>query len=157
MFRPIDLASNCYLSVRQLTLAQTTPLIETVGMDLGLFFRGLPSGDAWNSAKDRMISMGAKTHGNKYIESYGTILDLQLNTAERSLSLTILLKGEETPVDIHVREYAFSTDDGKSFLVIDGSKINTSREWLTKLAQDHVGQRRLAVPEKLEWVIQLLS
>jgi hypothetical protein len=126
-------------------------------MDVGSFFRGLPGGEALNNAKDRMIAMGAKTHCNKPIEPYGTILDLQLNTAERSLSLTILLKGEETPVDIHVREYAFSNEEGKSFLVIDGSKIDTSREWLTKLAHDHVGQRRLAVPEKLEWVIRLLS
>jgi len=126
-------------------------------MDLGSFFRGPPSGDAWNSAKDRMIAMGAKTHCNKHIEPYGTILDLQLNTAERSLSLTILLKGEETPVDIHVRDYAFSTEDGRSFVVIDGSKIDTSREWLTKLVHDHVGERRLAVPEKLAWVIHLLS
>ena len=126
-------------------------------MDVGSFFRGLPGGEALNSAKDRMIAMGAKTHCNKHIEPYGTILDLQLNTAERSLSLTILLKGEETPVDIHVRDYAFSTEDGRSFVVIDGSKIDTSREWLTKLVHDHVGERRLAVPEKLAWVIHLLS
>ena len=132
-------------------------MIEIVAMDVGSFLRGLPGGESLNSAKDRMIAMGAKTHCNKHLEPYGTVLDLELNTVARSLSIKLLLKGEETPVDIHVRDYAFSTEDGRSFVVIDGSKIDTSREWLTKLVHDHVGQRRLAVPEKLAWVIHLLS
>jgi hypothetical protein len=126
-------------------------------MDVGSFLRGLPGGQALNSAKDHMIAKGAKAHCNKYIEPYGTVVDLQLNTVERSLFLTLQLKGEETPVDVHVREYAFSTEEGKSVLVIDGTKIDTSREWLTKLLHDHFGQKRLVVPEKLEWVVQLLS
>ena len=132
-------------------------MIEIVTMDVGSFLRGLPGGESLNSAKDRMIAMGAKTHCNNHLEPYGTVLNLELNTVARSLSITLLLKGEETPVDIHVRDYAFSTEEGKSFVVIDGSKIDTSREWLTKLVYDHVGQRRLAVPEKLAWVIHLLS
>jgi len=132
-------------------------MIEIVTMDVGSFLRGLPGGESLNSAKDRMIAMGAKTHCNKHLEPYGTVLDLELNTVDRSLSIKLLLKGEETPVDIHVRDYAFSTEDGRSFVVIDGSKIDTSREWLTKLVHDHVGQRRLGVPEKLAWVIHLLS
>jgi hypothetical protein len=132
-------------------------MIEIITMDVGSFLRGLPGGESLNSAKDRMIAMGAKTHCNKHLEPYGTVLDLELNTVDRSLSIKLLLKGEETPVDIHVRDYAFSTEEGKSFVVIDGSKIDTSREWLTKLVHDHVGQRRLAVPEKLTWVINLLS
>jgi hypothetical protein len=46
--------------------------------------------------------------------------------------------------------------DGKSFLIIDGQKIETSREWLTALIRDRVGKERLAVPDNLEWVAHLL-
>jgi hypothetical protein len=126
-------------------------------MDVGSFLRGLPGGQALSSAKDQLIAKGAKAHCNKYIEPYGTVVDLQLNTVDRSLFLTLQLKGEQTPIDLHVREYAFATEEGKSVLVIDGGKVDTSREWLTKLLHDHVGQKRLVVPEKFEWVIQLLS
>jgi len=126
-------------------------------MDVGSFLRGLPGGQALKSAKDRLIANGAKTHCNKHIEPYGALLDLQLNTVDRTLSLTLLLKGEETPVEIHIREYAFSTEEGKSFLMIDGNKIDTSREWLTNLVRDHIGPKRLVVPDNLEWVIKLLS
>jgi hypothetical protein len=125
-------------------------------MDVSSFLRGLPGGQALNSAKDRLLAKGAKAHFNKLVERYGTLLDFQLNTADRALSLALLLKGEETPIEIHVHEYTLSTAEGKSVLVIDGRKIDTSREWLTELIRDQVGHKRLIVPDHLEWVVQLL-
>jgi hypothetical protein len=125
-------------------------------MDVSSFLRGLPGGEALNSAKDRLLASGARARLNKLIEKYGTLVDLQLNTVDRSLSLTLQLKGDQTPVEIHLHEYALSTVDGKSVLIIDGQKIETSREWLTALIRDRVGENRLAVPDNLEWVIQLM-
>jgi len=125
-------------------------------MDVSSFLRGLPGGQALNNAKDRLLATGAKAHVNKLIERYGTLVDLQLNTVYRSLSLTLLLKGEGTPIEIRVHEYTLLTTDGKSVLVIDGSKIDTSREWLTALIRDRVVEKRLVIPENLEWVVQLV-
>ena len=125
-------------------------------MELSSFVRGLPGGQALGSAKDRLIANGAKAHFNKLIARYGTVVDFQLNTVDRSLSLTLLLKGEENPITIQVHEYTFSTAEGKSVLIIDGTKIDTGREWLTELIRDKVGQKRLVVPDNLEWVVQLL-
>jgi hypothetical protein len=125
-------------------------------MDVSSFLRGLPGGQALSNAKDRLISSGAKARLNKLIERYGTLLDLQLNTVDRSLSLTLHLKGEQTPVEIHLREYTLSIVDGRSLLIFDGRKIETSREWLTALIHDRVGENRLAVPDNLEWIAQLL-
>jgi hypothetical protein len=124
-------------------------------MDVSSFLRGLPGGQALNNAKDRLLATGAKAHVNKLIERYGTLVDLQLNTVYRSLSLTLLLKGEGAPIEIRVHEYTLLTTDGKSVLVIDGSKIDTSREWLTALIRDRVVEKRLVIPENLQWVIQL--
>jgi hypothetical protein len=125
-------------------------------MNVSSFLRGLPGGQALNSAKDVLLAKGARTHLNKLIERYGNVLDLQLDTVNRSLSLTLLLKGEATPIEIHVHEYTLSTAEGKSLLMINGTKVDTSREWLTKLIRDHVGQKPFVVPDKLEWVVQLL-
>ena len=126
-------------------------------MDVSSFLRGLPGGQALNNAKDRLLATGAKAHVNKLIERYGTLVDLQLNTVDRSLSLTLLLKGEGTPIEIRVHEYTLFTEDGQSVLVIDGSKIDTSREWLTALIRDQVVEKRLVIPENLEWVVQLVQ
>jgi hypothetical protein len=125
-------------------------------MELSSFLRGLPGGQALDSAKDRLLATGAKAHFNKLVERYGTVLDFQLNSVGRSLSFTILLKGEETPIKINVYEYTLSNAEGKSVLVIDRNKIDTSREWLTELIRDQVGQKRLVVPDNFEWVVQLL-
>ena len=125
-------------------------------MDVSSFLRGLPGGQALNSAKDRLLATGAKAHFNKLIERYGTLLEFQLNTVARSLFLTLQLKGEQTPVEIRVHEYTLCTAEGKSVLVIDGKKVDTSREWLTELIRDRVGEKRLVVPDNLEWVVQLL-
>jgi hypothetical protein len=125
-------------------------------MDVSSFLRGLPGGQALNNAKDRLLASGAKARLNKLIERYGTLLDLQLNTVDRSVSLTLQLKGEQAPVEIHLREYNLSIVDGKSVLIFDGRKIETSREWLTALIHDRVGENRLAVPGNLEWIAQLL-
>ena len=125
-------------------------------MDVSSFLRGLPGGQALNNAKDRLLASGAKGRLNKLIERYGTLLDLQLNTIDRSLFLTVHLKGEQTPVEIHLHEYTLSIVDGKFILIFDGQNIETSREWLTALIRDRVGENRLAVPDKLEWVAQLL-
>jgi hypothetical protein len=125
-------------------------------MDVSSFLRELPGGQALNNAKDRLLASGAKARLNKLIERYGTLLDLQLNTVERSLSLTLHLRGEQIPVEIHLHEYTLSIVDGKSVLIFDGRKIETSREWLTSLIHDRVGENRLAVPDNLEWIAQLL-
>jgi hypothetical protein len=126
-------------------------------MDVSSFLRGLPGGQTLSSAKDRLLAKGAMTHCNKLIEKYGTVLDLQLDTVQRALSVTLMLKGETSSVEVHVREYAFSTIEGKSVLVLDGNKIDTSREWLTNLIRDHLGQKQLTVPDNLEWVVRLLN
>jgi hypothetical protein len=125
-------------------------------MDVSSFLRGLPGGQALNSAKDRLLSTGAKAHLNKLIERYGTLVDFQLNTVARTMSLTLQLKGEETPIEVQVHEYTLSSAEGKSVLVIDGKKVDTSREWLTELIRDRVSEKQLVVPDNLEWVIQLL-
>jgi hypothetical protein len=125
-------------------------------MDVSSFLRGLPGGQALNNAKDRLLASGAKARLNKLIERYGTLLDLQLNTVDRSLSITLHLKGEQIPVEIHLREYTLSVVEGRSVLIFDGRKIETTREWLTALIHDRVGENRLAVPDNLEWIAQLL-
>ena len=126
-------------------------------MELSSFLRGLSGGQALDNAKDWLLAKGAKAHFKKLIGRYGTVLDFQLNTLDRSLSFTLLLKGEETPIEVHVHEYTLATEDGRSVLIVDGKEVDTSREWLTELIRDQVGQKRLVVPDNLEWVVQLLS
>jgi len=126
-------------------------------MEISSFLQRLPGGKTLNSAKDALISQGAKARLNHLLRKYGTMLDLKLNTADRSLSVSLHLKGEESPIHISVREYTLITKDGRTFVEIDGSKIETSREWLTTLVQDRLGRQTFPVPENLARFIPLLA
>jgi hypothetical protein len=126
-------------------------------MEISSFLQRLPGGNALNSAKDRLLSQGAKARLNHLLRKYGTMLDFRLNTTERTLSVSMHLRGEENPINITVHEYALVTKEGRTFVEIDGSKIETSREWLTTLIQDQVGRRSLPIPDKLARFIPLLT
>ena len=125
-------------------------------MEISLFLQRMPGGRALNTAKDRLLANSAKTRFNKLIRRYGTMVDFHVNTADRSLSVSLLLKGEQEAIEIRIHEYALLKSKGKTYLEINGRKVDTSREWLTKLIRDQVGEQRLVVPENLGWLVQLL-
>ena len=126
-------------------------------MEISLFLQRLPGGRTLNAAKDRLLANSAKTRFNKLIRRYGTMLDFHVNTADRSLSVSLLLKGEREPIEIRIHEYALLKSKGKTYLEVNGRKVDTSREWLTKLIRDQVGRQRLVVPENLGRLVQLLG
>jgi hypothetical protein len=126
-------------------------------MEISSFLQRLPGGKALNSAKDNLLSQGAKARFNYLLRKYGTMLDFKLNTAERSLSVSLHLKGEENPINISVREYTLVTKGGRTFVELDGRNIETSREWLTKLLQDQLGRRSFPIPDNLARFIPLLT
>ena len=94
-------------------------------MEITSFLQRLPGGKALNSAKDTLLSQGAKARLNQLLRKYGTMLDLKLNTTERSLSVSIHLKGEENPIDINVRDYSLVTKDGRTC----GAVFRSPRIW----------------------------
>jgi hypothetical protein len=126
-------------------------------MDFSSFLQRMPISAALSKGKDAIIGLGAKEKFNQLFQPYGEILELNLNSAARALSATIRLKGEAELVKILVHEYAVSQDqEGQIFVAIDGRRIETSREWLTKLINDKLGEQKVRIPERLGWLVQRL-
>ncbi len=99
-------------------------------MEISSFLQRLPGGKALNSAKDALIAQGAKARFNHLLRKYGTMLDLKLNTAERSLSVSLHLKGEESPININVREYTLVTKvEARLRLHANGSRHSSRIAW----------------------------
>jgi hypothetical protein len=127
-------------------------------MPINSFLQRLPGGSALTNAKDRLLSKRAAEKLNKSIQRYGSMLDFRLNTVDKSVFLSILLKGEQSPVEIRVSQYALTrSNEGQLFLEIDEKSVETSREWLTRLVQDKIAHRKFAVPPDLAWIIELLA
>ncbi|HIJ95530.1 MAG TPA: hypothetical protein HPP94_07310 [Desulfuromonadales bacterium] len=60
------------------------------------------------------------------------MLKLDINSEDKTIDLTVLLKGEASPIDIHIGHYEVLTDEVQGIKI---SNIHTSREWMTELIQ----------------------
>jgi hypothetical protein len=112
----------------------------------------LPGGHALTDAKDKLLSKAAIAKISKELRPYGTLVDFKLNTVDKSVFASLLLNGEQSPVEIRVTKYELIQKEERLFVEVDGKWIETSREWLTRLLQDKMGRRSFAVPEELAWI-----
>lgn len=98
-----------------------------------------------SDSKDRMVeSMALPMLNNSLLRPYGKATSLKLNSSEKSASVVLDLKGENEPVEIQITRYELQQDAGKVFIILQG--VNTSREWLTTLAREHLINKRLELP-----------
>jgi hypothetical protein len=126
-------------------------------MRLNNLFDHLPAGSTLADSKDRLISARIKQELNGQLARYGEILDVKLNTREQSVEISVRLKGEPDPISIRVGKYSLVKENGELWLTIDAQTIETSKEWLTLLLQDHAGRHRLPIPHKFAWAVEFLS
>ncbi|MBV9877461.1 MAG: hypothetical protein JO025_22220 [Verrucomicrobia bacterium] len=126
-------------------------------MRLNSIFDFLPAGGSLADSKDRLISERIKQELNTHVARYGEVLDVKLNTRERSVQLSIKLKGEPDPTTVNIGKYELIKDDTKLWLTFDSQSIQASREWLTLLLQDQAGRHRLPVPQKYAWAVEFLG
>lgn len=105
--------------------------------------------------KDKSGSSAVRLAVNHYLERYGHMKKILIDSERRTITLELALKGESEPILVVVEEYELVSEGGAFFLV--PNRVTTSREWLTVLAQSLVAGRRLPLPHKLpEQVLRLL-
>lgn len=126
-------------------------------MRLNSIFDFLPAGGSLADSKDRLISERIKQELNTHLARYGEVLDVKLNTRERSVQLSIKLKGESEPITVNIGKYELIKEDTKLWLTFDSQSIQASREWLTLLLQDQARRHRLPVPQKYAWAVEFLG
>ena len=126
-------------------------------MRLNSIFDFLPAGGSLADSKDLLISERIKQELNTHLARYGEVLDVKLNTRERSVQLSIKLKGEPDPTTVNIGKYELIKEDTKLWLSVDSQSIEASREWLTLLLQDQAGRQRLPVPQKYAWAVEFLG
>ena len=126
-------------------------------MSLNSFLDFLPAGDSLADSKDRLISERIKQELNTHLARYGEVLDVKLNTRERSVQLSIKLKGEPDPTTVNIGKYELVKEDTKLWVTFHSQSIQASREWLTLLLQDQAGRHRLPIPQKYAWAVEFLG
>lgn len=113
--------------------------------------------DFFNKTKDHLLDVAGKAAARKWFIPYGDMLDLSINTQDKTLSATLLLNGETQPIQLELKHYQLDQEDGKTFLVIDPADVATSREWLNQVVTNALKPMRLEIPSQYAWVVKLLA
>lgn len=94
--------------------------------------------------KDVALSKGAKIAINNQIKEYGKMLKLNLDSANKSIEMEVMLDGEHEPFSVHVRNYEMTEEKGKDFLKVHG--VTTSRAWINTIASSYLEGKTFEVP-----------
>jgi len=98
----------------------------------------------FNSLKDRVTSKAARMHCNQLLARYGTVQDLHIDSARRSMEIVCLLKGETSPITVTVERYEITDAGGEKSVHIEAS--HCSRPWVQHFLEDHLYGRKFPLP-----------
>jgi hypothetical protein len=104
-------------------------------------------GKGITTAKDKAFEVSAKAFLNRKIESFGQITNLQIDSAAHIASLTLVLKGEVSPISIHLDSYEIMK--GEEATRVRVNNMRASREWIEAALKQYVVGQTFKVPKVL--------
>jgi hypothetical protein len=111
--------------------------------------------DLWNKTKnsakelkDSTISTVVQKTCNYYIKEFGEMLNFQLNSQDKSVTLEVMLKGEKEPLKATIKEYEIIEENDKAYLRFED--IQTSREWINTVLETFVDKddKKIEIPRQ---------
>lgn len=96
--------------------------------------------------KDKALSVALNAMLTSKAGKYLLKHELTINSEQRKMSVTLLLKGESSKLDVEIGEYEFAQENGKTYFLF--RSFSASRDWLDDFGQDHLLGRRFKIPEK---------
>lgn len=98
-----------------------------------------------SDCKDRVLEkMALPVLNNSILAPYGKAIKLRINSGAKTVALELELKGEPELVQIQINSYEVIKAEDCSYAIIKA--IQTSKQWLTTLAELHLLNRRLKLP-----------
>ena len=109
----------------------------------------------FQKTKDRLIEKTAPHVLNETLmRDYGQITSLEIDSRDKSLHVEVLLRGEKEPIRVEVQKYEISTQGERTCFI--AREIETSRAWITTLAEQQLVGRPIPLPPQLSGVIARL-
>ena len=84
---------------------------------------------------------------DRVLKPYGELTAFKFDSSQRSAEAEIMLKGETQPVQLRIGSYDLISEGDRTFVIV--KNLVTSREWMTRLAQDFVVGKRFELPQSL--------
>jgi len=115
--------------------------------------------DVLRDTKNQAIAAIAKKFVNAMIHDYGEMVNLQIDSLNKTIRLEVLLKGEQESVFLTINNYTI-VQQGDSFF-LEFKTISASREWIDAAIQNIVipriaPLRQLKIESQYAKIIDLL-
>lgn len=105
--------------------------------------------------KDKALSKGLEFAINLKIKEFGEMLNLKLDSQNKTISLELMLLGEKEPLNVEVGSYEISEEDGRFYLI--AKDIKTSREWINIVAKNYLENQKFEIPENIAKTIKIIA
>ena len=93
---------------------------------------------------------------NQYIGEYGKVIDLTIDNTNKKATVSVLLKGESSPIAVRVDEYEILRNDSSTSVRIKHASCD--RPWLDAVLQRFVVGKSWDVPaDKLDLLDDFLG
>lgn len=102
--------------------------------------------DFLHSAKDAGVSIVAERYAARFLEPYGRMLNLSIDSRAKKITVELLPKGEQTPITVTIDEYELITLNQQTSILIKRASAN--REWVDALLKDFATGESIKLPEQ---------
>lgn len=101
--------------------------------------------NALASAKDKSLSKLLFSAAKQFLREYGEVVAVTIDSSARTLNMEVLPLGERESIVVELAGYGLVTDEtGRGWLTF--AHLSTSRQWLTRIAEKALPERRLKLP-----------
>lgn len=98
----------------------------------------------FRAAKDSVTSEAARRYANNLVARYGEVVDLKIDSGEKTVRAVCRLTGEQEPITVTIESYEVLNVGGKKMLRL--GRCRCSRPWLEALLNDFAKGREVEVP-----------
>jgi hypothetical protein len=84
-------------------------------------------------------SAARQTLNSTWLQPYGNLTELEIDAENKTLALTLELKGESQPLQIRIKHYELVDRGDETYLEL--GEIETSREWVNTLLREHLNEK----------------
>ena len=114
-------------------------------------------GSFLDKAKGQALSMAGRKILGSYLEKYGEMLDFSVQPDTKTITLEVLLKGEQSPIKIVLDGYELlepTAPNGKPALRV--TRATASREWMQVLLGQYLEGKPIELPPQAAPLLKLL-
>ena len=91
---------------------------------------------------------------NRKIKRIGIMLNLKVDPKNKTIDFSVLLVGEDTPLEVNVKSYEMVERDGKSYMKV--GEIDTSKTWLNIVLDEFVEGQEVELSAKTARLLNIV-